>query len=164
MVWNTPNNGWDDVWIGEDLLPGVGQITGGIGVDLDDQKASGSDGSTSEDKGIVVDDIVLTQQFTANMLPDLKGILDKIRPQEGRKRSPQALTNVVANAMGVYAVKIKHIGFPTVSGGLGSIQITMVKHHTETPNVPPPGAKVGTGGPGSDLPSVEDSFNEVLLS
>src|SRR5690606_5729520 len=103
---------------------------GGIARDLDAKKAKGSDGWTIEDNGYSPEDLILTLEFTARHLPELRAILARVGPAAGKARGPLVLTHEPSNLLGIREVQVKKIGIPEVSGGKGRVQLTMVQYYS----------------------------------
>ncbi len=164
MSWETAGNLWDHCWIGDNHLPGVAVVTGGVGRALDIQKAKGADGFSTTDNGLEVDDLVLTLQFVASQMADVRKILAEITPKEGTKRAPYEILHEATNLLGIRTVDIKHVGIPTVSGGIGQVQITMVKHYADTPPVPKAAKKVSANAGLSDSVLLANSDDDEVLA
>lgn len=162
MSWSGPNSVWDDVWLGLDLLPGVGKITGGIGRDLDTKKAKGQDGWTVEDNGYAPEDLILTLEFTSGQLRELQQILTRLAPSAGKARGPVTLTHQPSNLLGIRDVQLKKVGIPEVSGGIGRIQITLVQHYAGPKQTPAQAPKKGPGWHFPPQPSVNDQMDDIL--
>src|SRR5688572_32514624 len=85
---------WNFVWLGEDLLPGIAEVTAEKGRAIDVQKSPGSDGATIKDNGFEPGTVDITLRIlTREQWEAWQDVLPKIDPQKAGGRSEEQRLN-----------------------------------------------------------------------
>lgn len=112
---------WNFCWIGEDLLPGIVEVTSSKSRAVDQHKPKGTDGKNLEDEGY--DGGKVTIRITiANeeQWQEYQKLLPKLDPEQlGGLKRPQEIIHPEPNAKGIKVIYVKEIngGHPSSRDG-----------------------------------------------
>lgn len=112
---------WNFCWLGEDLLPGIVEVTCPKTRSVDVKKQKGTDGAELEDTGYEPAKVTIKLKITdAEQWEAWLAVLPKIDPQKpGGLRQPLAILHPEPNSMGVTTVYVTTISGdpPTARSG-----------------------------------------------
>lgn len=116
--WNdadSPAHGWDFVWLGGELLPGVAQVSVKLGSDLDVKKPPGGTGATIRDQGDPPAEVTIVLNVANQAeLDQLESMRPKLRPKSKTgARDPLEIQHPNPNFWGITAVTVKEIDSPS---------------------------------------------------
>jgi hypothetical protein len=138
---------WDQITIGSTTFPGVWTIEGGVSRRLDVKTRKGQDGATIKDEGYENALITLTGRFESELDWEaiLKGIKELHPRKKGAARDPLPIIHPSIASLGIEAVYVVSIKFPTIDGGILT-QVIEVLEYTPQPK-PVPKRKQFVAGP-----------------
>lgn len=154
--WDDPSQAWDTLILDGEVFPGLANVTGGVGRDLDVKKQKGSDGATLTDNGYDASEITIQLRLGSKAdWDELQLILPQFHPRvKGGARGAVTISHPATDLMGITKIYIKSISFPEVDESTKIIRlaITAIEDTTKPKEVKkkkPGGGGGGKGGGGA---------------
>lgn len=126
--WETEDldaNAWNVCWLGNDLLPGIAEVTCDKERGIDQHKAKGTDGKFLEDEGYEGGDVVIRlriindEQWQAYQL-----LLPRIDPEQiGGLKRPVAILHPEPNSKGITTVYVRKIAGEPPTSKSGKVEV-----------------------------------------
>ena len=118
---------YDTCMLGGILLPGLAQVTGSDGRELDIKKAKGVNGATITDNGSDVEDVnIVLTIWTRAQWKAFQAIVPQINPSNTKtKKSPKDIVHPILNLFEIRRVYIQKISLPQPSRLKGAMEVTI---------------------------------------
>jgi len=106
---------WDTLWLGDEMWPGLAEISGaGVSRKIDVKKSKNTDGATIKDEGYQPAKLTITITiYSLRQYDELKRLLPMVHPKrKGGVRAPLEISHVQANLLGITQIYIDKIAPP----------------------------------------------------
>lgn len=146
--WDDAQAPWDAVELAGFALPGVCNVKGKVGRDIEVKKSKGSDGASIKDNGYKPAPVTVTWRVhTKQQWQELQEFLPTIHPRtQGGERRAVSIKHPAPNLLGVDQIYIRDIVFPEVNGAKEiELRIDALEWR-EKPKKPKQAAGYGSGG------------------
>lgn len=116
---------WEFCWLGDDLLPGVVEVTSDKGRDIHKAKPKGTDGCYLEDEGYEGGKVTIRLTMTTEeQWQAYQRILPKIDPEQlGGLKRPVSILHPEPNAKGIKTVYVVRINGGAPSSKSGKVEV-----------------------------------------
>jgi hypothetical protein len=127
--WDDPDAPWDRLTLGDHVMPGVWEITGGeCARQVDHKKTKDKDGARIRDLGLIPPRMAARGRLTSREdWDELQKIMPDIHPKKkGGIKFPLAIFHPAVALLGVSQIYVERIRPPEIKDGVLEIQIDMI--------------------------------------
>lgn len=166
--WHTQPELWDRLTIGDKLVPGIATVEVDRANKWDSKKAKGEHGQEREFSGVEAAKVrIQIVYWTDEQWQEIKTeILPLIEPNpEKKKIDSLSINHEVANARKVARITVDSVKGPSVSGGLGTIDVDATEYREPSPKNATgtaTGKGGGSGGAGTKGGACADLANQIV--